>query len=117
MGADAHRGQRGSGMRTSQVVSVVEVWWLRAAPTADAATLPNLCTYLGQAGGDNGDGGDGSGGGQGGGQGGGSGNSGPIGESGSIERTGLTGPKRRYLLPNCWRCGSRWLLRRSSPGR
>src|SRR6266487_4559671 len=40
----------------------------RAAPTADAATLANLCTYLGQCGGDNGNGGDGSGGGQGGGR-------------------------------------------------
>jgi hypothetical protein len=89
------------------VVSVVEVGWLRAAPTADAATLPKLCAYLGHSGGDNGDGGEGSGGGQDGGQGGGSGDGGRI---------GLTGLTRRSLLANCWRGGCRSLLRRSPPG-
>ena len=107
-------------MRTSQIGRRGLRFLAPGGTTADAATLPNLCTYLGQAGGDNGDGGDGSGGGQGGGQVGGqvggSGNSGPIGESGSIDRTGLTGPTRRSSLPNCWRGGSRSLLRRSSPG-
>ena len=115
VGADPHRGQRGSGMTTSLVVSVVEVGRPRAAPAADAATLPNLCTYLGHSGGDNGDGGDGSGGGQGGGQGG-SGDSGRIGESGSIMRTGLTGPTERSPLADCWRGGRRSLLGRSPPG-
>jgi hypothetical protein len=83
-------------------------------PTADAATLWNLCTYLGHSGGgDNGAGGAGNGGGQGG-QGGGSGDSGRIGDSGSIERTGLT---RRSLLADGWRGGCRSLLRPSLAGR
>jgi hypothetical protein len=111
VGADPHRGQRGMG--TSLVVSPVEVGSLQAAPTVDVATLPNLWTYLGHSGGDNGDGGDGNGGGQGGGQGGGSGDSGRIGESGSFERTGLT---RLSLLADCWRGGCRPLLRRSLTG-
>jgi len=81
-------------------------------PTADAATLPNLCTYLGHTGGDNGDGGDGSGGGQGGGQGGGSGDGGRIGKSGSTERTALT---RRSLLAACRRGRCRSPLRPSPP--
>ena len=119
MGADPHRGQRGSGMRTFLVVFVVGIGWLRAALTADAATLPNPCTYLGHSGGDNGDGGDGNGGGQGGGQGGqggGSGDSGRIGDSGSIERTALTGLTRRPPLGNSWRGGHPSRLRPSPPG-